>query len=614
MVEKVGIILVHGIGEQRRFEHLESHARDLLKALNKREARTGEPTQSSIEVIEAPGAPFKAEQTSWATSPSAAVHAMVYDGNEGTKREIHLYFHEVWYADIGENFSIGKQLRFWAWGLSMWTLPRKLSSSRPAYENMREPKANIPVTTQLLVRLQLFFVGVVSVLASFSLTPFIFLFTRLFNTQDLSFVKLFVNYVSMVKLYNQHFRRGGNPLDALPEPPRSAIRRRMVRTIIDVATSPRKYDRWYILAHSLGSVIAFNGLMEPEEILPNYLDEKRWKRVKNAGMVSQVEDQSYLKLDLCPSRPLWVDPNSVIKRRELFCRFRGFLTYGCPLDKFAILWPARVPINKDESVFQDGVEWINVYDVTDPVAGYLDYFNPTGPAENYSCLKPRNLGYKASFWVLISHIRYHRLGRSRGQVKDKNRALADFVVEWLLKGSAFPVDSKNKPKQWSRWWLDPQSSWDKWRMQGRRVCAFVQWIAVVLLLLILAAEVLHWPIALFPSWVEMAVDPLLYTGISNVSWVSEIYIKLSLWMFWLLSLLNWPCDAVLSAVWGLFDQEAVSCFSTWTLWRWSHEMLAVTVLTVCLTLVAGTVGRIFVYRRDPDDPKRRLGPPNHDCR
>lgn len=49
-------------------------------------------------------------------------------------------------------------------------------------------------------------------------------------------------------------------MDGPDEPPRAAIRRRMVPTMVDVAAAG--YDRWYILAHSLGSVVAWNGLME----------------------------------------------------------------------------------------------------------------------------------------------------------------------------------------------------------------------------------------------------------------------------------------------------------------------------------------------------------------
>jgi hypothetical protein len=111
--DRVGVILVHGIGEQRRFEHLEAHARNLIDAMLTREERTGRQTSVSIELIEAEGATYKGEHASWATA-GPTLHVIVRDGKDATVREVHLCFHEVWYADIAETFSLWKQVRFWA--------------------------------------------------------------------------------------------------------------------------------------------------------------------------------------------------------------------------------------------------------------------------------------------------------------------------------------------------------------------------------------------------------------------------------------------------------------------------------------------------------------------
>ena len=56
----------------------------------------------------------------------------------------------------------------------------------------------------------------------------------------------------------------------------------MVRTIADGAR--RRYDRWYILAHSLGAVVAHNGLMEPASSWPGYFDEVTWTLLKREGL------------------------------------------------------------------------------------------------------------------------------------------------------------------------------------------------------------------------------------------------------------------------------------------------------------------------------------------
>jgi hypothetical protein len=86
-----------------------------------------------------------------------------------------------------------------------------------------------------------------------------FLASRLFNWQTPRLLRVLANYVSAVKLYTQRRRFGAGLLwrreeflDSAGEPPRVSIRRRMIRTIADVAAN--KYDRWYILAHSQGRV------------------------------------------------------------------------------------------------------------------------------------------------------------------------------------------------------------------------------------------------------------------------------------------------------------------------------------------------------------------------
>ena len=78
-------------------------------------------------------------------------------------------------------------------------------------------------------------------------------------------------------------------------------------------------------------------------------------------------------------------------RAKVFSCLRGLLTYGSPLDKFAAIWPARVPNNRGEPVFSKDTEWINIYDSTDPVAGNLDAFGqwPAEPGQ----LAPKNFGY-----------------------------------------------------------------------------------------------------------------------------------------------------------------------------------------------------------------------------
>src|SRR5262249_54001204 len=146
-----------------------------------------------------------------------------------------------------------------------------------------------------------FFAAWIFLLSSFSVTLAVFLLKRL-NFGVWSPVNTFVNYLSAVRLYTQNRRSGGGPLDGLREPPRFTIRRRMVRAIVDVACS--NYDRWYILAHSLGSVVAFNGLMTHAHSLPNYLDERRWRRlVRRTGWVGPPREKRHETIAITAESP-----------------------------------------------------------------------------------------------------------------------------------------------------------------------------------------------------------------------------------------------------------------------------------------------------------------------
>ncbi|MFN7661109.1 MAG: hypothetical protein ACK5P3_23815, partial [Dolichospermum sp.] len=150
----------------------------------------------------------------------------------------------------------------------------------------------------------------------------------------------------------------------------------------------------------------FNGLMESDAALPNYLNQDLWEEVRNDGMRTTTDQENSLSQkqadNMFPSRPAWLELNNIIAREDLFKNLKGFMTYGSPLSKFAVVWPAIVPINRDNSVFSKDFEWINVYDPTDPVADKTKYFD----LENYRGKKTIEIAYKAELIHLLSHIEY----------------------------------------------------------------------------------------------------------------------------------------------------------------------------------------------------------------
>jgi hypothetical protein len=371
----------------------------------------------------------------------------------------------------------------------------------------------------VLARLQLFAVATFFLVATGSVT-LVNLALRKLGLGCLPGAATLVNFVGDVMVYRRPTPAENVPITDLGHPPRTAIRRRMVAALVDMATA--RYDRWYVVAHSLGSVVAFNGLTETAHCLPNYLDERRWRRLVRLGMAGPGEEgRDWPKREpdqgkvpplhnMEPGRLVWLNDADVIHRDRLFANLRGFLTYGSPLDKFAALWPALVPLNKVQAVFPPEFEWINVYDPTDPVGGRLDGFEPVPTSEpavagqDLRPLRVTNLGYRASPWLLVSHVRYLRPGRG-----GRAGCLVDAVAHWVLGGGRFRVPSG------SQRWFAPEAvehlanGAASPRLVGRSAWRWVQWGVFGFLVTALTAMVLRGVPWVLPEWLTGSMTPHL---------------------------------------------------------------------------------------------------------
>ena len=490
--ERVGILLVHGIGEQKRFEHLEEVSRNLIEALREQAEDFQKATKKDeiaidskkIKIWDRPILFFFHSLTSllhwmrrlcpWCKvsnmplcctdlkkvtkvtvkkpciddvyDPAKPIPELTSDGapviisveTSGPKEQkttTELHMHEVWWAHLDEPPTLLNRLSFWRWGLALWANPGYLTQKCQTNEleseqqnlclpdlyeghDISDPKTAIKPQH----RLALFCIAVVIALAR----PVVFSIS--WCLKRFLGIKLppniLVQYVGDVKLYQQKQRRGKGPLWGIKQRPRNGIKRRMVRAMIEMDLAG--YDRWYILSHSLGSIIAFDSLNELDEMLPNYFDnllENRWK-------------QAYGRYN-------------VITRKSLFKNLRGLLTYGSPLSKFAVLWPVIVSrnLNKD---FNERFEWINIYDPSDPVSNKTKYFgvantdstvlesNSSECSENsYQSLLPKDQAYDAGWFHLISHVCYVTFKPNQ---KDR---LVHAVIDWLLeKNSTFAPPEK----------------------------------------------------------------------------------------------------------------------------------------------------------------------------
>jgi hypothetical protein len=478
-MQKVGLLLVHGIGEQRRFEHLSNEVRQLVLAL---QDKVGDEKRVSVQARTSRDGAYGAEHETWLAERDAPIRIDVHDNT----RHVQICVHEVWWADLDEQTTLRSQVRFWLWGLSLWLVKRFDKSKLPgANLHMRLPELPTLLPSWIVMawtRVRLYGVATVFLLVLLSLSLANFILSR-FLAGRIPGPDILVSYIGDVKLYQQRGRAAAGPIADMNQPPRVAIRRRMIRTMVDAALAD--YDRWYILAHSLGTILAWNGVMESAHCLPNYLDRARWERCIGAGLGQVHPDGAPGPVgEMRPPRPNWLNNADVINRAKLFQRLEGLLTYGSPLDKFAFLWPSIVALNKDEAVFQPSFEWINVYDNTDPVAASLEAFAPKEKsARGKAVAKPQNFAFRAYPLLLLSHIRYlafkkHRSGR-----------LVNRVGDWLLHGGRFP-----KPKLGSEGWLTP--SGERFRATWR----IAQWGVVAVVLSAIVA-----------LWLEPAIQKLWHS-------------------------------------------------------------------------------------------------------
>ncbi len=428
VVEQVGVILVHGIGEQRRFEHLDGQLRALIGALDHLKDK-GQIEDVSVDITSSGAAAFQAEQDTWNAGPKASVTVVVHHTTKGVRQETRLQMHEVWWADVNEPYSVAKQFRFWLWGLAIWAHPAKRQSALGSADRVAPPA--IPLSHRIWDRTRLFLVGFIFALLGFSIGMLMFLASRLLLWQTPDVLKVIANYISAVKLFNQSWRYGPGLLwgredflDSVGEPPRVSIRRRMIRAIADVACN--NYHRLYILAHSQGTVVAFNGLMEANYAWPGYLDKERWDWLCQCGMAGPAlrhpGDPGAARV--MPRRPGWAAADDIAYRRRIFDRFHGLLIYGSPLEKFAGIWPALVPIAR-QPAFNDSVRWLNIHDPIDPVSGRLLAFQQQPPE---CCPHAINMGYAASWWLLLAHLKYLTY-------RDAQPDVAVATVMWLLTDS-----------------------------------------------------------------------------------------------------------------------------------------------------------------------------------
>ena len=427
-MRRIAVLVVHGIGEQKRFEFLETIASNLYRALRRDlRRRAGAYIELRRENQITRGADAA---ENWYIAPAV----VGWNTPAGAPMEVH--FREVYWADLDLPVSWRGTFKLLGWGLGIsglrfFTDPAVGPASKHA---MCEPNYARKVWARLWVRARLFLVSLLFfyiVISVFLLDWLLLRRVSLFN----DFRRLVHNYLGDVKLYQDWFVRNDDRLETVGKKSRVAIRGRMIRALVATAAQiygggqGEKLDGYYILSHSLGTVVAFNGLMETALALPNYLGREEWMTLP--AKLKQRSPTPAPKMQM-PVRPPWLKANDAIHRGRLFGGLQGFVTIGSPLDKFAALWPCIVRVNGQATGARRRVPWINVTDLQDIVGSSIDLFEPCPPAQGIGGLEKTEVGWADQLTLASAHTSYWTAKR-RAQRPDR---LIEKLLSWF-EGNAF---------------------------------------------------------------------------------------------------------------------------------------------------------------------------------
>ncbi len=433
--KRVGILVIHGVGEQTQFEYLEAIAGNLFKALSQNPA-----WKPQIQIRRGAQSPLHAPTESWQNAP-----AIVSWWSEETQRWIDAHFHEVTWADLDMPDNVPNWLRLVGWGLAMPGI--KLVDSTRTFQ-ARQQHVCLPVRLsvgrRLSVRLQLFGVSLLFFLMLVSINMFSWVLRRL----SIRFAPIerargiIYDYLGDVKLY-QDWAIRDDGLEALGEKSRAAIQRRAVRALAAMAAEVqhKRIEAYYVFAHSLGTVIAFNALMELGVTLPNYFSEEEWAALPVALKTQAGYDAPDPQK---PRRPYWLGKRDAVDRTALFAGLKGLLTMGSPLNKFAAMWPAIVPVNRE--ALAHPVPWINVADRQDIVSGNrISLFRSCEDRglDDIAGLRKRDVPWADRLSIFTAHTSYWKadftpsnpLGRIKGRLTGQHpQRLMNRLIPWIETG------------------------------------------------------------------------------------------------------------------------------------------------------------------------------------
>lgn len=393
---RVGILCVHGIGDQERSQHVDIVARQFFRHLNQIYGR------GNVFVDAQPGL------------ETHSVNPDVSFGVRTNGETIIFDLVEVWWRDLGERPGFKRLIRFWWWALTIWTTTgfgARPGSGRvlPGHQNaspIRDFSIGFIERFRLFFQSVSFFVLLLPaqlVISILSMVPFV---------RRINFFQSVYAYMSSVKIYQQ--QESDTKQDVLDEvlSRRVRIQKRLANKFLDMAESD--FDAWFVLAHSLGSVISFKTLMFDGAAFARSMSSVRWSHLDPRWKIkSAIPSEGFVDK---PPLPWWLAPNDELNLEQLYDRFGGIVTYGSPIETFSTLWPSIIEINGSRSM---RASWINLYDRRDFISSPINSMSALSDS-----LPITNIETRSHWLIAKSHTNYlNSKGRSAETIQD--------VIRWF---------------------------------------------------------------------------------------------------------------------------------------------------------------------------------------
>jgi hypothetical protein len=409
---RIGLLLIHGIGDQPRWEHLKNVTESLAASLQ---------TEFGVEnVTVTANSPFRPR--GHATIVGRVPRNYDLAGQDAQQDGVIIDIREAWWRDLAENPTASAISRFWWWAMTFCLAHKEIPSDSSRYiaprsKAVKAGRISLDTRLSMFAKTTAFFVVLLPVHLTFQLLTVFPLLQRI------HFLRTVFAYLNSVRLYQEPKSAPARILENLFECRRLSMLRRAVGEAAFFADS-EEFDRWYIMGHSLGSVIAHNLVNLSPQAIARFLPD--WEGSRSADspfhLAQPVDRTLDLKDQNIPAHPCWCPDAYGVDANRFFDRLGGLVTYGSPLETFAGFWPSLVMTRRDIRM-RPGFSWINLHDPIDLVAAPVKSLPPLGE------VAATNISVSTHPFFFRAHTSY--LSKQSGS---KGHRIGRALMRWLLLG------------------------------------------------------------------------------------------------------------------------------------------------------------------------------------